>query len=104
MRHCLARVSHAPVKERFLVNKLLDSCHQAGLTVLKYQTHRFSPHGMTMVILLAESHAALHTYPERGQLYVDVFTCGKQDPADVVTGFASLLPEGCILSSQSVER
>lgn len=48
-----------------------------GATVLQVVSHRFSPQGVTVLILLAESHASLHTYPESGVLFWDCFTCGQ---------------------------
>ncbi len=53
--------------------KLLD------LTLLKAISHKFSPLGLTSVALLAESHIAVHTYPEEGAIFVDVMSCGKRD-------------------------
>jgi S-adenosylmethionine decarboxylase len=39
-------------------------------------SHRFQPHGVTGLALLAESHISIHTWPESGYAAVDVFTCG----------------------------
>jgi S-adenosylmethionine decarboxylase len=52
----------------------------AGATVLSVHSHRFSPQGVTVVVLLAESHASLHTFPESGLAFWDCFTCGAADP------------------------
>ena len=38
---------------------------------------RFAPQGATVIALLAESHASVHTYPEHGSLFADVFTAHK---------------------------
>jgi S-adenosylmethionine decarboxylase len=51
-----------------------------GSTVLSIQSHRFQPHGVTVLALLAESHLSLHSYPETGAVFVDCFTCGDCDP------------------------
>ena len=48
----------------------------AGARVIEVVSHRFEPHGVTVVALLAESHASLHTYPEAGVAFWDCFTCG----------------------------
>lgn len=58
----------------------------AGYNRLDEIIHRFEGggNGFTAVILLAESHAALHTYPERRYLALDVFGCGSADPREVV--------------------
>jgi len=54
---------------------ILSAVRETGATVLRIAEHRFDPHGYTCVILLAESHASIHTFPENGEAYVDFFTC-----------------------------
>lgn len=48
----------------------------AGATVVGSRFRRFAPHGVTGVVLLAESHVTVHTWPELGFAAFDVFTCG----------------------------
>lgn len=48
----------------------------SGATLLKIADHQFDPQGVTLVALLSESHASIHTYPEEGACFVDFFTCG----------------------------
>ena len=55
---------------------MLEACTASGVNVLSSVKHIFEPDGMTMVVLLAESHASIHTYPENGACFVDFFTCG----------------------------
>jgi S-adenosylmethionine decarboxylase len=50
----------------------------SGATILKQMDHVFPPNGFTMVMLLSESHASIHTYPEHDACFVDFFTCGRQ--------------------------
>ncbi|MGD9985269.1 adenosylmethionine decarboxylase [Pseudonocardia sp.] len=59
---------------------LSDALTAAGATVRQVVAEAFEPHGVTLVALLAESHASVHTWPEHGRALVDVFTCG--DAAD----------------------
>lgn len=63
---------------------LLAALHAAaaatGSTVLAQCSHAFSPEGFTAVLLLAESHIALHTWPEERFVAADVFTCGASAP------------------------
>ncbi|MCC6868223.1 MAG: adenosylmethionine decarboxylase [Burkholderiales bacterium] len=47
----------------------------AGLTVVGEAFHQFEPHGVTGTVLLAESHIAIHTWPESGFVTVDVYVC-----------------------------
>jgi S-adenosylmethionine decarboxylase len=48
-----------------------------GATILSVTEHKFDPEGMSLVMLLAESHASVHTYPEHKACFLDVFTCGS---------------------------
>ncbi len=47
----------------------------SGLTVVDEGFYKFSPHGFTCFLLLAESHASLHAWPEYGYCAIDLFTC-----------------------------
>ena len=48
---------------------------QSGFSVLQYMEHAFEPQGFTAIWLLAESHCALHTFPEEGKTYVELTSC-----------------------------
>jgi spermidine synthase len=63
-----------------LAHALRTSLLGAGADVRQVAVERFTPQGATVVALLAESHASLHTWPEHGTALADVFTCG--DSAD----------------------
>ncbi len=53
----------------------------AGAEVRETAFHRFSPQGVSGVVVISESHLAIHTWPELGYAAVDVFTCGSRvDP------------------------
>jgi len=51
---------------------------ECGATLLNTSEYAFSPEAITMVLLLSESHASIHTYPEFDACYVDLFTCGNK--------------------------
>jgi len=60
--------------------------------------HKFEPHGLTYLVLLAQSHLAVHTWPEHHYMAVDFFTCG--DPAEgqrACEGLKHLIPCGHIV-------
>ncbi len=61
---------------------LLTAAKKGGNTPLKVDIHKFSPQGITGVVLLAESHIALHSWPEYRYLAIDIFTCGKKSFPD----------------------
>jgi S-adenosylmethionine decarboxylase len=57
--------------------RMADAIARAGLTAVgEPMLHRFSPQGLTYVVVLAQSHLAIHTWPEHGLLMLDFFTCG----------------------------
>lgn len=44
--------------------------------------HEFNPHGLSGVIVIAESHIAVHTWPEKDYAAIDIFTCGMPEIAE----------------------
>jgi S-adenosylmethionine decarboxylase len=50
---------------------------ECGATIVNSVFHTFNPHGVSGVVVIAESHLAIHTWPEYGYAAVDVFTCGE---------------------------
>jgi S-adenosylmethionine decarboxylase len=52
-----------------------QAIRSSGLTVIDEGFFQFSPHGFTCYLLLAESHASLHAWPEYGYCAIDLFTC-----------------------------
>lgn len=63
---------------------LVAAAEAAGATVLGARFHQFEPQGVTGVVLLAESHLSLHTWPEEGLLTLDCFTCGRMEPTVIL--------------------
>ena len=55
---------------------MLGAIKAAGGTYVTDVFHHFSPHGVSGVIVIAESHVTIHTWPEHGYAAADVFTCG----------------------------
>ena len=52
-----------------------QAVRDSGLTIVSEGYYPFSPHGFTCFLLLAESHASLHAWPEYGYCAIDLFTC-----------------------------
>lgn len=59
---------------------LVEAVQAGGATLIDLCTHQFSPHGVTATATLAESHIAIHTWPEHGYFAADLFFCGAGDP------------------------
>lgn len=86
-------------------NLLLDSdrsrelftraIREGGLTIVSEGFYRFSPHGFTCFLLLAESHASLHAWPEYGYCAIDLFTCNlDMDIQPIVEHLKTLFGSG----------
>ena len=58
-----------------LERTLLEALEQDKFTVLEKASHEFSPKGFTLMVLLAESHVSIHTYPEYNSLYFGLYSC-----------------------------
>src|SRR5271170_7460823 len=84
--HFLASYCDCDLQALTELDKLADAMKSAveesGATVLEISSWTFPPNGLTMVLLLSESHASIHTYPEYGSCFVDLFTCGEKCSAD----------------------
>ena len=59
-----------------LRDSLLSAAKEAGATMVGESFHHFTPQGVSGVVVIAESHLFLHTWPEYGYAAVDIFTCG----------------------------
>jgi len=67
-----------------LEKQLVAAAKRGGAHVVEARFHRFEPHGVSGVVILMESHLALHTWPELGFAAVDVFTCGSESIAEAI--------------------
>lgn len=64
----------------FVRQALRQAVEACDATLINLCVHQFSPFGVTATATLAESHIALHTWPEHGYLGADLFFCGSGDP------------------------
>lgn len=74
----------------FLRDAMVTAAIDCGAAVLGESFHRFSPQGVSGVVVIAESHLSIHTWPEYGYAAVDIFTCGTtvvpEKAAEVLVG------------------
>ena len=61
----------------FLKSALLVAASESEATVMGESFHQFDPQGVSGVVIIAESHLCIHTWPEYGYAAADVFTCGN---------------------------
>ena len=79
--HCILDLYDCPsdlLNDRpFIEQAMRDAAQQGLATLLKEISHQFTPHGVTSLGLLAESHLSIHTWPEHSYAAADIFTCGE---------------------------
>jgi S-adenosylmethionine decarboxylase proenzyme len=56
---------------------LLGATRASQASIISHNFHKFSPHGVSGTVVIAESHVAIHTWPEYAYAAVDIFTCGE---------------------------
>lgn len=71
----------------FVRQAMLEAALEAKATIIDDRFHEFSPFGVSGVIVIAESHLAIHTWPEYKYAAVDVFTCGETLKPEVAALF-----------------
>jgi S-adenosylmethionine decarboxylase proenzyme len=58
-----------------VANLFMAALDSAGATIVETVSHAFPTMGLTCVLILRESHAVLHTWPETGTVNIDIFSC-----------------------------
>jgi S-adenosylmethionine decarboxylase len=70
------------------LQRLLEaSLVMSGANILRIFGEKFKPQGVTLLALLAESHASIHTWPELGYCAIDLYTCGTATKTDKAAAF-----------------
>ena len=76
----------------------------SGATVLAAAEHVFDSNGLTLILLLSESHASIHTYPECEACFVDLFTCGRGCLAERFDEVLRFYLRPATIDCQTIER
>lgn len=98
---------------QLIEDAMTEAAIECGATVVTKNFHHFSPFGVSGVVIIAESHLAIHTWPEYGYAAVDLFTCGEscdprvaynhlQKKLNAQSGYYSELKRGMLDRSQHV--
>lgn len=61
-----------------LTTVLTEAAHKMGSHIVKTITHKFAPTGTTVILILAETHIAIHTWPEYNYAALDIFICSEE--------------------------
>lgn len=62
----------------FVKDTMISAAQEAKATVVEAVFHEFNPFGVSGVVVIAESHMTIHTWPEYLYAAVDIFTCGDE--------------------------
>ena len=95
----------ADISDPSLVRRVaLEAAEIGNATLIKEVTHEFSPHGLSCVLVIAESHIALHTWPEHGYVAVDIFTCDLSVDGEKIIEFIQSELKAKSVSVQMLNR
>jgi len=72
---------------KYLEETMLEAARLAKATIIKSHFHKFAPQGVSGVVIIAESHFNIHTWPEYGYAAIDLFTCGSDLDYDAATNY-----------------
>lgn len=89
---------------KFIESALLEATRASSATIITHNFHKFSPHGVSGVIVIAESHVSIHTWPEYNYAAVDVFTCGDTIDPWVIQEHLKVAFESKNTSSMEMKR
>ena len=78
-------VNHDLLNDGITLQEVMErGIKRAGMTILNIFQYCFQPQGVTIVIALEESHVSCHTWPEKGCIAIDAYTCGAGNPKLIV--------------------
>ena len=98
---CDAELLNQP---EFIEQQMLQAARQAKATIVSSSCHHFNPFGVSGVVVIAESHITIHTWPEHKYAAVDIFTCGDTICPDKIGQHMSLSLAAARSASQLIQR
>lgn len=78
---CDPKILDSPRSLKALLEK---AALKGGAQIVKSVFHRFSPFGVSGILVIAESHISIHTWPEYGSATVDIFSCTQRMKSDLI--------------------
>lgn len=88
----------------YIESSLINATEASNATIISHNFHKFSPYGVSGVVVIAESHVAIHTWPEYNYAAVDIFTCGDSIDPWVIQEHLKEYLESKNVSSMEMKR
>lgn len=88
----------------FVESAFLEATRKSKATIISHNFHKFSPHGISGVVVIAESHVTIHSWPEYNYAAVDIFTCGDTIDPWVIQEYLKDALESKNISSMEMKR
>jgi len=88
----------------FVESAFLEATRKSKATIISHNFHKFSPHGISGVVVIAESHVTIHSWPEYNYAAVDIFTCGDTIDPWVIQEYLKEAFESKNISSMEMKR
>lgn len=108
-RHILVDCTSVPrevcLDDKRVLKAMAEGAEKAGATVISQVRYHFghnSAPGFTAAVLLDESHCTAHSYADLGLMALDMFTCGKTDPRDILAHMCEVLDLGDVSVQECV--
>lgn len=88
----------------YIETAMLDGTKAAHASIISHNFHKFSPYGVSGMVVIAESHVAIHTWPEYNYAAVDIFTCGDTIDPWIIQEFLKEAFSSKNISSMEMKR
>ena len=108
MKHILFDLNDCPSdlldNEDFVRFSAWNAVKESKSELINLTCHKFKPQGITALAMLADSHLSIHTWPEKGIAYCDIFTCGDHCQPELAVEYLSKWLSSTNTKSQCYER
>lgn len=83
---------------------MIGAAKASRATIMEVAFHRFEPQGVSGVVILAESHISIHTWPEAGYAAMDFYTCGDHTDPSLACEHAAKVLDAKVMQTTEVKR
>ncbi len=81
-----------------------EAAQRSNATIVDSVFHYFNPHGVSGVVVISESHFAVHTWPEHGYAAIDFFTCSEDVNIEAAIEYLRERLQPCSIRKKTFDR